>query len=512
MEAELKLLIDPSAAEALRRHPLLQQGASGKPALQQLVSTYFDTPDFFLKRQRVSLRVRQADGARIQTLKGPARISAGLHVRDEWETTLQDERPDLASLRALAGHDPYWARLLSDPRLPDSLMPVFSNRINRTVWRVQPDSETEIMLVLDQGELRHESSSLPISEIELELKSGQPSALFDIALQLQRNVPLRLGNASKAERGYGLLAPQPLAAPLKSDVPQLRPDMSVAQGLLAIAGSCAMQIQGNEAGVVQGNDPEYLHQMRVGLRRLHSALKFFGALMPIPPGLQDDAKWLMSELGPARDWEVLAGITLADMMHACGPLPELDQLQQATAQLASQHRRRAAAAVQSERYARLLLELGAWMHGAGRHDPLDRQQSEALAAPLCGFASQVLDRSQKKLRARGKKLRDAEQARHRLRIAAKRMRYAIEFFQSLYPAAWARRHLQALTALQDSLGRLNDASVGRRMLRQLASSRPELALGAGFALGLQAAGAPDSIRRSAKRWRRFRRLPRLHAK
>src|SRR5205823_3431237 len=159
--------IDPSAVAAFLRHPLIKRSAAGKPALQKLASTYFDTPDLYLKRHGASLRVRLVDGARVQTLKGGARVSAGLHLRDEWETALQGERPDLAALRALAGHDPGWAKLLSDPRLPDSLMPVFSNRISRTVWQLRLDQETEVELALDQGELQHESASLPISEIEL---------------------------------------------------------------------------------------------------------------------------------------------------------------------------------------------------------------------------------------------------------------------------------------------------------------------------------------------------------
>lgn len=73
---------------------------------------------------------------------------------------------------------------------------------------------------------------------------------------------------------------------------------------------CLAQVHANERGVVAGHDPSSVHQMRVGLRRLRSARDLFAPVIPAFPGLDDELRWIASELGAARDWEVLARSTL----------------------------------------------------------------------------------------------------------------------------------------------------------------------------------------------------------
>ena len=184
--------------------------------------------------------------------------------------------------------------------------------------------------MLDQGELRRGEQREAISEIELEVKSGDAAPLLDFALALLQDIPLRLGNASKSARGYAMMHPAP--PPLVKAAPvELADAMTVEQALQAIAGNCIAQLQGNEAGVMQGGDPEHVHQMRVGLRRLRSLLKMFEELAPLPAGLDQELRWLGDELGAARDWEVLAGDTLSDLMHEQNDalLPSLQQAAQA---------------------------------------------------------------------------------------------------------------------------------------------------------------------------------------
>lgn len=503
METELKLSIDSADVAALRRHPLLRHYASAAPLRQKLVSVYFDTPELTFKRRAAALRVRRVARRWVQTLKGGGTAQAGLHRREEWESAIAGKQPELAALRELVEPNSEWAAILSDPALAERLRPVFSSHVTRTTWQLRLAQGDEVELALDQGELRHDGMRLPICEIELELKSGQAGSLFDFALELQQAVPLRAGNLSKAERGYALGAPQPLAA-VPATTLKLAPGLSVENGWQAIAGDCLRQIQANEAGVMQGSDPECVHQMRVGVRRLRSALELFEPLVSCPPALQVEIEWLATELGAARDWEVLAGETLTKVIGAAAGALDLEPLRRAAQQVARVRRRKAVAAIGSIRYARLWLMLGGWLQGARWRVGLMPAQAAGLAAPLARYARQVLAHGQERLRRRGKRLREADaRQRHRLRIAAKKARYATEFFQSLYRPRRVRPYLAALSALQDELGWINDMAVADGLLQQLARRRPALAHGAGFVRGYLAGSTPNDLRRLGKLWRQF---------
>ncbi|MDP3843432.1 MAG: CHAD domain-containing protein [Oxalobacteraceae bacterium] len=497
METELKLLLDPADVAVFRRHPLLRRYALARPVPQQLTSIYFDTPDGYFRRHDAGLRVRLVQRQWIQTLKADGQVAAGLHQRQEWESPVAGAVPDLAALADLVGAHGKWGRRLRKSGLGAQLEPIFTTRFKRTLWQLRLEHGEEVELVLDQGEIVHADARLPISEIELELKSGDPAGLFAFALQLQQAVPLRVGNISKAERGYALLAPQAPTVAVAARL-LLAPDLSVEQGLQAIVGNCLAQIQGNEDGVMHGSDPESVHQMRVGLRRLRCASGLFARLAPCPAALQIELKWLLGILGAARDWEVFSGTldTLAD----AGPVPaQWDALQQAAHRLAHRHRRRAGLALGSVRYAAFLLALGSWLHSA-RGSP--EQGDQGWASPLADFAANTLQKCHRTLKKRVKRLQDdTPQARHRVRIAAKKLRYSSEFFQSLYRPKRMRAYLKALSGLQDRLGRLNDVAVAGRLLGRLAHSHPELAYSAGLVHGYLEARTESAIRTLGRRGR-----------
>jgi inorganic triphosphatase YgiF len=438
----------------------------------------------------------------LQTLKCGDEMMAGLHQRGEWESRVAGPQPELAALIALAGPRSAGARVLSERALAQRLVPIFTTRVRRTIWLLRLSQGDEIELALDQGTVNSGVAREPISEIELELKSGDPARLFDFALALLETVPLRAGSLSKAGRGYALYAPQPPAV-VEAGPLELAPGRTVEQGFRAIADHCLAQLQGNEAGVAQGSEPESLHQMRVGLRRLRSALGLFREVAPCPAALRQELVWLGSALGAARDWDVLVGHTLPALaagLEAVAWAP----LQQAAAEVARESRQQAAAAVCSVRYARLLLGLGCWLQGARWRETLAAREQEALAAPLAAFAVQALARRHATLKKRGKRLRGGTpQARHRVRIAAKNLRYAAEFFQSLYSARRLRPYVAALTGLQGALGRLNDASVADALLRQLAQAHPALTRSAALARAGLSDQSRRELRRLGKLWQRF---------
>ena len=320
---------------------------------------------------------------------------------------------------------------------------------------------------------------------------------------------------------HPLLNP-PTPAVVKAAALVLSPQLSAGQGFQHIASNCLAQIRGNAAGVELGSDPESVHQMRVGLRRLRSALGLFAGSVRCPVALQAQLAWLGSALGSARDWEVLAGSTLMSAVNACPDQAAFAQLLQAAQAQARRQRQKAAHAVASVRYAHLLLALDGWISGAAWGELPIPAAEQALQAPLAGFAARILARCHAKLHKRGRQQgskaapsipttgSDAARKRHRLRIAAKKVRYASEFFQSLYPAGQMRAYLNALTGLQDVLGALNDAAVAAGLLRQLAHSHPELAYSAGCVQGYLAAGAQRDVRKLGRLWRQFSRMKLPH--
>lgn len=504
METELKLLIATADVAALRRLALLKQSSTPKPATRLLRSTYFDTPELHLKQHGMELRVRRVGRVSVQTLKAVGRAAeAGLHQRPEWEARVAGLRPELASLIALVGAGSPWEKVLSAPGLAQGLVPIFGNEVRRTVWNLRLAQGAEVELALDQGELRHGDKREPISEVELELKAGASGALFDLALQLQEQVPLRVGNLSKAARGYALQTPVAAAA-VKATPVALSRELNAEAGFRVIVSNCLAQMQDNEAGVMRGTDPETIHQMRVGMRRLRSALRLFAPRIPFPPALQQELAWLGGELGIARDADVLADSTLKKVTEACPRETDLLRLRQSASAIAAEKRSLAAAAVASVRYSRLMLGLVGWVQASRWHESLDEAALGALAEPLAKRAARILADCHAKLLKSGKRLAHGmAEERHRVRIATKKTRYATEFFQSLHAARRVKRYLRRLVALQDVLGWLNDAAVAERLLHDIETNRPELAGSASFIRGYLCAATRQDLLGLGRLWKQF---------
>lgn len=506
MEIELKLLMDPEHLDTIRKLPLIEQYVVEAPRVHKLSSTYFDTLDLKIWRNGAGLRVRESDGVFMQALKGGGSVDSGLHRRHEWECRIDGAVPDLKVLQGMVDAGTQWKKMLRSPDLARRLQPIFVTRVTRMTWQLHLPTGDEVEFALDYGTIEHGDETMPICEIELELKSGAAEHLYDFALELHDSVPLRIGNASKAERGYALHAPQ--TAPIVKASPiKLSRGMTVEQGFSAIIASCLAHVQGNEAGVIDGYDQESVHQMRVGLRRLRSALKLFNDVLPCPPAMLSEVQWLGTELGEARDWDVLSDSTLEKLADAVAGHAEVQQLRQAAQDVAREKHEQASEAVASPRYARLILSMSGWIAGARWRSTLSQQEQKEIIAPIAKFSQKILSHDQDVLRKRGKRLHDADaEKRHRVRIAAKKTRYATEFFQSLYASGGVRSYVGALSKLQDELGWLNDAAVADRLLRRFEppdSASGELAGSAGFARGYLAARIDQDVPKVTKLWKQF---------
>ncbi|MBP0633606.1 CHAD domain-containing protein, partial [Cupriavidus sp. AcVe19-1a] len=449
--------------------------------------------------------VRQAGSHYVQTLKTHGRRQGGLYEREEFESAIAGPAPDLTALQEKLPKDTALGDLLRESDLAERLEPLFVSEVQRTVALLRLPQGAEVQVALDRGVIRAGKATVPIRELELEIQAGASIELFGFALELLDSIPMRVSRASKGDRGYALVVCEPSeavrAAPLR-----LSDEASTEAVFQSIVQNCLAQISANEHGVVNSDNPETVHQMRVGLRRLRSALGIFQSLIACPPELQEEVKWIAGELGPARDWEVLAHSTLREAVDGARSDVGADEILAAANEVAAEARQRAGQAVDSERYTRLILALNHW---AGSGDWRHAQRSE-LAEPATKFALDTLRQRHRKLLKRGRRMARLDvHRRHRARIAAKKLRYATEFFESLFPAKKLQRFRRQLSRLQDDLGWRNDMAVADDLLRSLTVKDPQLASGTGYARGYLAGKVDADKEQLRGLWKRFKgaRLP-----
>ncbi|MEI9964572.1 MAG: CHAD domain-containing protein [Caulobacteraceae bacterium] len=495
IETELKFLLEPEAAADLLAHPALQ----GEEHTDRLRSVYFDTAERDLRCAGFGLRVRRTGGGFVQGLK--RQDGAGAVSRQEWESPVPGEAVDAALLQDTPAH------AILDGR---ALAPVFSTTVKR-LSRLCRAEGVLIEASLDAGEVSVGGRSEPIHELELELKDGDVHALFALGRQLAADFSVRLSFESKAERGYRLADKDDLAARASADAP-LSADLCAAEAFQRIARACLAQVCANAEVLRRVRRPEAVHQMRVGLRRLRAA---FAAFKPMLADrrlnvVEAELKWLAGELDRARDIDVFVQSTFrpaaAEMSDAAlAPLGR----QLLKAQSAAYDR--ALKAATSRRYAVLTVEAAAWIE-AGRWTTLKDPVLTALRArPAREFAIEALDHLRRVVRRRGHDLANLDHvSRHKLRIRAKRLRYATEFFAPLFEDAGKSqsKFLRALKRMQDRLGELNDLAVARdRILRDAGLRTPELALAAGRLIGRREKSEKALLDEAVEEYDRFRAAP-----
>ena len=504
MEKELKFELAPNQASAIRGLTLLQNMQVKPPHDELLETEYFDTPDLLLRCNDASLRVRRIGERYVQTLKSSGEQRGGIYEREEYETALADAQPNLDALLAVVPKSSSLAQLLKAPSLPARLAPVFRTTVSRLVWQLKPTSGGEIELALDTGSVTAAEHDEAFTELELELKRGEPRDLGKVALDLIERVPLGLSLRSKSDRGYHLLVCERPSAVTAKRIVLTKRD-SVDDAFCKIMQSCLAQVHANAPGVAAGQSPESVHQMRVGLRRLRSALDMFDAVVDLPASLQDELKWIADELGKSRDWEVLAHSTLPRVCATEQQQEDMKRTELAAAHIAKARREDAARAVGSPRYARLILALDDWLAAAPWREaapPAIRKQLDRRAQ---GLAASVLRKRHRKLVRRGEGLHklDAPQ-RHRARIAAKKLRYAAEFFATLFERTTLKKYRRVLAKLQDDLGWGNDMAVADKLLDHLQRHHSKAASGASYARGFLAARVSDDRDRQKRLWKQFR--------
>ncbi len=464
MEIELKLALPPGHVARLRNHPLLK---TVRPNQQTLLSVYFDTPAFDLMRRRIALRIRRCDELWVQTLKAETKSVGALTSRPEWEAVIANgDRPDFLALPLEA------LDVLNGIKL-DRIAPVFTTEFQRTTWLIA-DQASQAEVALDRGAIHTETADRALCEVEIELKSGAPEFLFTVALQLMDQIPLQVEPRSKAQRGYVLCgAIQP--TPTKTICPAIRAEQPAIEAWHAILQAALVQLTANMPGFLeQAHDTEYLHQLRIAVRRLLSGALLAKSLRQPVPQWYQPLRELMAGLNAARDWDVLLQQTLPAMMPLFAVSSENHAIDNAVLDLmhdaALRARRQAQALLREAEVTRLILDIGCGLLTA----PIDMQQRDAK-----DWAKAVLDQRWQKLCKRCRNFSAMNpQQRHRARIAAKKMRYTADAFASIY-GKQVESFMIALSALQDELGDTNDLISGQQLLRRLPVRSAKL----GFALG-----------------------------
>ena len=450
-EIELKLSLTADDAARLFRLPLLRNLATGRARSRQLVTTYYDTPGQALRRRGVALRVRRDGNRLLQTLKMPVGVDGGARHFREYDSALDGERPDVGRIdRNIVGP------LLRDG-MARKLRPVFTTSFERRVLPVRL-GDTDIEVALDVGELKAGRRRAPICEAELELKSGSPARLYELALAMQADLPLHIERRTKAARGYRLLDRR-MPAVEKWQAPELARTDKVREAFPLLARSCIAHVLANVPVVLETQDPGGVHQVRVGLRRLRTLLRVYRPhLSPqIAAHVMAERRWLQRHLGPAREWDVFIEETLDPALAHVADRAVARTLRRRAASLRDSAYTEALATLRDPRLTDFMLRLEGWLDSG----EWTNAAAEVLDRPVMDLAGRALTKAYARaqaLAARGGTLSDPDI--HALRIRIKSLRYTAEFFAGLYDRDHARRMLSAARDIQDILGRFNDAVVG----------------------------------------------------
>ena len=472
-ETELRLIADAATFKALQSHALLGPKAALKWTHQRTV--YFDTDAGDLRRSGMTLRVRSIRGRKLLSLK----LREGSFDCEKIEVRAPGEGPQIELLPTVS------QGLIDAATQARSLAPRFASQIRRAT-RLVAFGGAEIEVAFDEGEIVAGAHKTPVREIEVELKSGPAASLYRFALALLDAAPLRLGVASKADRGARLLSKSPPTA-LRAPPADVEPDTSLDSATAAWLRQCLTHFLGNWDALASDNADDAVHQTRVSMRRLRSLLLLLGRAFPSGEiaGLRAEAKRIADAFGAARDWRVFAALVEngpARHLRA----PGLPGLIAEARKRAAQGRAAALAAQADVETTRFVLSLQLYIATRGWRNALAEADVQELGQPATAFAARALAVTWGKVRKRGRGFETmAPEARHELRIALKGLRYAVDFLGPLFrPASAVRDYAEKAAALQEMLGAANDGAVAEGLLAQIdVGEQPDLAFAAGLVLG-----------------------------
>ncbi|MEP3275754.1 MAG: CHAD domain-containing protein [Stappiaceae bacterium] len=503
LEIELKFTVSGPTVTRLRAKKIAAFKQVSRAVTQNLRSVYFDTPDLALKNAGISFRVRHVGRAWIQTVKIGTGLTGGLSKPQEIEITVSGPNPDIQSI-----YDPEVRDLIANLIGEASISPVFETTFKRLTRLFESDDGDEIEVAFDQGKIIAGGAERDLSEIELELKKGRLNALYTLAHSIFSEEPWRFSSMSKAAQGYRLALQDNTSEyrPQKARKSGLADEDTAEDALEKILRSCLKQIMRNAYATFDEDRPEGPHQLRVGLRRLRSALKLFGSMLEpeFAAKLAVQAREIAAVVGDLRDLDVL----IDEIIQPCEAVaPSSIDLQSLIAEL--QKRReteqaRTREVLSSTMFRHFLLSLGQLTETQGWRSSSVPSQKKSLARPARKLAKKALLKSWRRTEQHAALLEQLSiEERHVMRKDLKKLRYAIEFFLPLYDKKQAKPFLKKLKLLQDMFGYLNDVAIAEKipgLIGPRSARRGLKERAAGFVLGWHQSQADNSWTQASELW------------
>jgi triphosphatase len=465
-ELELKFSIDAEAERRLVRR-LRQWGpACSELGTLRLRSIYFDTADLGLSKSGIALRLRRVGRRWVQTAKLSATLVAGLSSLNEIECPVHGANLDLGRF-----DDPQTQDAIRRSAAGKPLVPVFETVIKRRLWLLD-HSGARAEIAIDAGEVVAGSLRAEIREVEVEFKDGDHAGLFAIAGELFPDGGAIPSEESKAARGYRLVetgTSEQTPVPRLARKPQIAAELAAEDAAREILFECIGQIAANMVVVRFGGQPEGPHQLRVGLRRLRSAMALLDPIVGCAQTdwLRREARWLSGEVAAVRDLDALINdIILPSARFHVGektllPLAlALSNLREGRLHIL----RRTLAGKRAQDLVLGLLclaQVRGWRRAAGD------EPSQKAQRTITEISETALDHVWRRVRKRAREIEALDiEARHELRKELKKLRYAIEFLGGQFPARRVRPFLKQLKVLQETFGFLNDAAMAGRLLSE----------------------------------------------
>ena len=236
---------------------------------QFLHNVYFDTAERRLRQYDMGLRVRSCEGKSVQTIKTAGRVIGGLHQRPEYNEPIEGLRPKLARFKSKI-----WPENCNIQILEQELTPIFSTDFERQTWLIEIAGDTLIEVAYDTGFIETNQGKIALCEVELELVKGDEKQLFTLGNEIAQIPHVRLGNVSKAQRGY-MLADNSTFQVKKLNQSSVTAEASIQQALLINMQHGLKQLQYHENCYIENQDIEALKELLKGVKFLHQNIILF---------------------------------------------------------------------------------------------------------------------------------------------------------------------------------------------------------------------------------------------
>jgi inorganic triphosphatase YgiF len=493
-EFEFKLELTPQQMARLASHPALANLATGQPTVSTVRSIYFDTPDHRLRAQGISLRLRSIGDKWVQAVQSSNGRGSGT---GDSNAEIDHPEPSIGQIK-----DGKLRRMIRKAVSTSTLEPQFETIVTRTIHNLHSE-KGHLELALEDGVVRAGNAEGKLCEAELGLKEGPPDCLLETASALFAQEAVKPSQTSEVERGYDLLLGRrdKTVTPLKAQIPVLRGDETCAQALFLFTDAAAEQIVRNRRALLETDDPESAHQLRIGLRRLRSAIRAFRALGDSPAACEMEllARTLGRSVGPLRNADVFIDGVLAPVAGTKKGEPGFAKLRSALEAHRAAMREQVRVVLNGEQWTKLQIHLALW--------PRTIWTDRSLQVPVRAFATKTLTKTWKKVAKRAVEIDDLTiEGRHDMRKVLKGFRYTCEFFGSLYPPRKVGPFIKDLKRLQDVFGYLNDVATAgelngichERCRKSLAAQRA-----VGFVLGWHDARASAAWDHVLEAWDRL---------